>query len=79
MTWLATFAAMFVTDLAWALYVASVKSGSAFAAAGWSVLLFILGAVAVIGYTRDRWLLIPASLGAFAGTFAGVQWPLTNG
>ncbi len=76
MTWLATFIAMFATDLFWALYIASVKAESPMTAAGWAVALFLLGAVAVLGYTRNRWLLIPAACGAFCGTWFGVAYPL---
>jgi uncharacterized membrane protein YfcA len=72
MSWLIAFAAMFATDLCWAFYVASVKSNDALAASAWAVALFLLGAIAVIGYTRDRWLLLPAAAGAFAGTYIGV-------
>lgn len=75
MTWLATFVAMFATDLAWAAYVASVKAGAALTSASWSVALFLLGALTVLGYTKNRRLLIPAAAGAFAGTWAGVAWP----
>lgn len=63
---------MFAQDFAWAIYIASVKAGSALAASGWAVALFLLGAVAILGYTRDRWLLLPASAGACAGTYLGV-------
>ena len=76
MTWIATFAAMFATDLAWAAYVSSVKAGAALTSASWSVALFLLGALTVLGYMKNRWLLIPAAAGAFAGTWAGVAWPL---
>ncbi len=72
--WLIAFLAMFATDAAWSLYVAAVAAGAALAASGWAVALFLLGAVAIIGYTRDRWLLIPAAAGAFLGTYAGVAW-----
>jgi hypothetical protein len=67
-----TFLAMFATDAAWAAYIASVKAGSALEAAAWALGLFLFGAFAVLGYTRNRWLVIPAALGAFAGTFCGV-------
>lgn len=70
------FSAMFLTDLCWAAYIASVKTNSAIAASWWAVALFLLGAVAVLGYTRDRWLLIPAAAGAFLGTWVGVAFPI---
>jgi hypothetical protein len=72
MSYFLTFLAMFLTDLSWAAYIGSVKAGSAFEAASWALALFVLGAFAVIGYTRNRWLVVPAALGAFLGTYAGV-------
>jgi hypothetical protein len=56
--------------------VAAIKNGLALPASGWAVALFLLGAVTVLGYTKNRWLLIPAALGAFAGTWAGVAFPV---
>lgn len=72
--WAVAFAAMFATDLAWSWYVAAVRDADALRASAWAVALFLLGAVAVLGYTRDRWLLLPASLGAALGTWCGVAW-----
>lgn len=69
---LAAFVALFITDLCWAVYIEQVKRGNALNSALWSVFLFLTGASAVISYTTDPWLLIPAAAGAFAGTFAGV-------
>lgn len=71
-SWLIAFCAMFATDLCWSWYVAAVRDADALRASAWAVALFLLGAVAILGYTRDRWLLLPASAGAFAGTYLGV-------
>ena len=65
---------MFATDFAWSLYVTAVKDADPLRASLWAVALFLLGAVAVMGYVRDRWLLLPASLGAALGTWCGVAW-----
>jgi hypothetical protein len=72
MTWLFTFAAMLLTDLAWARYTIAANHHAPLEAAAWAVALFLLGALTVLGYTRDKWLLVPATLGAAAGTFLGV-------
>lgn len=72
--WLWVFIAMFATDVCWALYVRRTKDGNAFAAANWAVLLFVTGAVATITYVKDPWLLIPAMVGAWLGTFATIWW-----
>lgn len=71
-TWLGSFAAMFASDVAWARYVIAAGQRVPLEAGAWAVALFLLGAFTVLGYTRDRWLLIPATLGAFAGTYFGV-------
>lgn len=70
--WIGAFLAMLASDFAWAAYVAAVKAQTPFHAANWSVILFLLGAALVLGYTRDRTLLVPAALGAWAGTYLGV-------
>ena len=72
--WVFTFCAVFAADLAWSWYVAAVRDADAVRASAWAVVLFLLGATAVLGYTRNRWLLIPASLGAALGTWCGVVW-----
>jgi hypothetical protein len=74
MSWVVTFLATFAMDICWALCVASVKQGSPFEAGGWAVLLFLFGAVGILGYTQDRWLLIPGAAGSFARTALGVAW-----
>jgi len=38
----------------------------------WAVVVFLLACVAVINYTTNHWLLIPAALGAFCGTYVGM-------
>jgi hypothetical protein len=68
------FLALALTDVCWAVYVDRVKEHKAFSSALWAVALFISGGVAVISYTTNHWLLIPAGLGAFVGTYAGVWW-----
>jgi hypothetical protein len=72
--WLIAFAALFVADFAWAICVRKVRDDSAVAAALWALGIFLPTSVAVIGYTTDPWLLVPASIGTLFGTFAGVAW-----
>jgi len=67
------FMATLLADVAWARYVGHVAGRARWLAAGWSVILFLLGAFAVVSYTQNKWLLIPAALGAFAGTVVGVK------
>lgn len=67
-----TFAALFVTDVCWAFYINHVKEGTALKAASWATFMLGIGAFGVISYVSNPWLLIPALLGAFAGTYSGV-------
>jgi hypothetical protein len=76
MTWLLVFAALFAADFAWAICVRKVRDDSPVAAALWALGIFLPTAVGVIGYTADPWLLMPASVGTFFGTWAGVRWKL---
>ena len=39
----------------------------------WSVACYILGSMAVINYTTNHWLVIPAMAGAFFGTLVGMK------
>ena len=66
------FLCTFLADVCWARYIGHVGTGNRWHAAAWAASLFILGAVPVVGYTKNPWLLIPAVLGAFLGTVAGV-------
>ena len=36
-------------------------------------LIVLLGAISVIYYIDDHWLLIPIAIGSFIGTFMGVK------
>lgn len=38
----------------------------------WSAFVTFTASIAVINYTQDNWALIPALLGAFCGTYAGM-------
>jgi hypothetical protein len=72
LAWAGAFITMFLTDYFWALYVGAVQTRRPVVAGMWAVALFVMGGLAVIGYTSDHWLLVPAALGAFVGTVAGV-------
>ena len=70
---LAVFLAVAIGDICWAKYIAYAAHGHRLPAAAWSAALFLCGAFTVVEYTRNHWLLIPAALGAFAGTVVGVK------
>jgi hypothetical protein len=76
--WLIAFASLFAADFAWAVCVRKVRDDSPMAAALWALGIFLPTSAGVIAYTIDWWLLVPASVGTFAGTYAGVSWNRSN-
>jgi hypothetical protein len=67
-----TFFAVFATDLIYVYFVRSIQNNQPLQAGLWSVVVTFTASVAVINYTTDHWALIPALLGAFAGTWIGM-------
>jgi uncharacterized membrane protein YfcA len=71
--WLITFLSLFFTDIFYTYYLKAVQSDHALRASCWAVIVFCVACVAVINYTTNHTLLIPAALGAFAGTYIGIK------
>jgi len=70
---LIVFTLMLVVNIAWARYIQTVSDGQRLKASLWDSTLFLLGGITVTQYTKAHWLLIPATLGAFVGTFIGAK------
>lgn len=68
-----TFFALFFTDVFYTFYLRSVNNNETLQASGWAVVVFFMAAIAVVNYTTNHMLLIPACLGAFCGTWAGMK------
>ena len=68
-----SFFALFFTDVFYTYYLKSVQEEQAVKASGWAVVVFVVASIAVINYTTNHWLLIPAGLGAFCGTYIGMR------
>jgi uncharacterized membrane protein YfcA len=68
-----TFFAVFFTDIFYTYYLKAIQDERAMAASSWAVIVFLTACVAVINYTTNSWLLIPAGAGAFLGTWVGMQ------
>ena len=69
-----TFLSMLVTDIVYTQLLKSVQNDKPFAASIWASLITFLGGVAIINYTNDNKMIIPAVLGAFVGTFIGMRY-----
>jgi len=72
-SYIVTFFAVFVTDLLYVYFVKSIQEDQPISAGLWSMVVTLTASVAVINYTEDHWALIPALVGAFAGTWAGMK------
>jgi hypothetical protein len=73
MDYVVTFVAMFFVDIIFAYYLKAVGNDKAVKAGLWASVIVLLNVVAVISYTENHYMIIPAVLGAFAGTFVGVR------
>jgi hypothetical protein len=70
--YIVTFFALFFTDVFYTYYLRAVNNNEVLKSSLWAVVVFVIAAIAVVNYTTDHWLLIPAALGAFCGTFVGM-------
>ena len=69
-----TFVCMFFTDIVYTQLLKSVQNDRPMASSIWASLITFLGGVAVINYTTDNMMIIPAVLGAFVGTYVGMKF-----
>jgi hypothetical protein len=67
--WLLIFAVTVVYDYVWAKYTKAVGDGKILRACLSSGVLFALGGVVIVEYTREPWLLTAAVSGAVLGTY----------
>lgn len=74
MNYLLMFLVMLALDFCWARYTRYAAHKKSWQAACYSVGIMLFGAVTVIGYMEDRWMLIPLILGSFLGTFLAVEY-----
>ena len=71
--YITTFFAIFLLDVVYTYYLRCVANDNVLGASFWSVACYILGSIAVINYTTNHWLMIPAMAGAFCGTYVGMK------
>jgi hypothetical protein len=71
--WVTTFFAIFLLDIVYTYYLRSIANNQVMAASLWSVACYVLGSYAIIEYTANNLLMIPAMMGAFCGTYVGMR------
>ena len=77
--WLLVFFGMIVFEAAWVLCVDAVAKNRAIAASAYGGVTWLIMGLTTVGYTTDKWLLIPTIAGACIGTYItmkGKQWIL---
>lgn len=67
-----TFLAVFFVDIFYTYFLKAVHENKAVKAGIWAAVVWLIGSVAVIEYTANHWLLIPACIAAFCGTYVGI-------
>ena len=73
MNYLGAFAAMFVLDFVWGHYTRNVAEGNRVLASSWAFGIVFFNASVTLFYVGDPWTILPAALGAFAGTYCSVK------
>jgi hypothetical protein len=68
-----TFFAVFFTDVFYPYYLKAVQDEQVMRSSIWATVVFLIACVAVINYTTNQWLLVPAGAGAFCGTWVGMK------
>ena len=69
---LGVFAVVFAADVFWAKYIELIALNSKFKASIYSMFVYLFGAFAITEYVSNKWMIIPAMLGAFTGTYFGM-------
>ena len=71
---------IFIIDLlvafAWGKCVKAVAENKPFIAAVYSSFITLSGAVTIISYNKNHWLLIPAIIGGAIGTYLSVKYKI---
>lgn len=73
MKWLGVFLAVALADALWTGWMRSVAAHAPLAAGAYSAAIILTGAYVTLAYVQDRRYLLPAALGAFAGTYLSVS------
>jgi hypothetical protein len=66
---LGVFIAVLVADATWTLYIRATAERRPVLAATYSVAIVLMGGVTTLAVVASPWYLLPASAGAFVGTW----------
>jgi len=74
MIYLAVFVSALFAGVAWTMYYKYVEQRAAFLAAWWGSSIVLLGAFTVTQYVDNRWMILAAWAGDFAGTYLTMKF-----
>ena len=72
--YLLVFLLLFISDVLWTLYIRWSSRGLAVRAALTSVFIWAASAWTFLEFIDDRFVIIPASVGAFLGTYLTIKF-----
>ena len=73
MDYFLVFIAMFVLDFAFGFYTRKTSEGAEHSASFWATIILLLNGYVITAYVDDIWLIIPAAIGAYWGTYAAIK------
>lgn len=74
LSFVSVFLAVMIADVCWTFYFIKIEERKSIGAGLWGAGVYVCGAFAVIHYTTDKTMIIPAVLGAFIGTWATIEY-----
>jgi len=66
-------AVTFVIDVLWAVYISEIAKNKPLSSAIAGGFLYTLGALVTIAYVSNPWMILPAVIGGFFGTYFTVK------
>jgi hypothetical protein len=68
-----TFCAYFIVDIVWVYYTLGIAKNNKLQASLSAAIIPVLVGIATIQFVDNPWMLIPAALGGFAGTWFSMK------
>lgn len=72
--WIIIFFLDMFISYTWATSIQTITNKKPLKSALWSSALSLAGAVSIISFTQNRWLIIPAIVGGAIGTYLSVKY-----
>lgn len=70
---IAIVAVSFIIDVLWAVYISEIAKNKPLSSAMAGSFIYLLGALITIAYVSNPWMIVPAVIGGFFGTYFTVK------